>query len=147
MFLTEWEGLLSGTGDAGPVIVVGATNLLDTIDDAILRRMPVKIQTKLPNRDGRVAILRKLLQAEAMTDPETLIEEVANLTEKSSGSDLKNLVQAASIPRIHEFFEAVRRHETTAQSAERDAKAQEAESGPMLRHLTLDDFISALRHK
>ena len=42
-FLTAWDGFEKNVGQ--PVVVIGATNRIKNLDAAILRRMPIKVNT------------------------------------------------------------------------------------------------------
>jgi len=63
LLLQLWDGLLNSSTDA-PVLVMGATNRPNDIDEAFMRRMPVKIHIKLPDADARFEILTKVLSKE-----------------------------------------------------------------------------------
>ena len=89
LFLQEWDGLTtSDTESNGPVIVLGATNRPSCIDKAFLRRMPYIIEIPLPNCQGRLDILKKLLKTEEM-ESNIDLNSIAEATERFSGSDLK----------------------------------------------------------
>ncbi|KAJ6049932.1 uncharacterized protein N7446_006740 [Penicillium canescens] len=49
-FMTHWDGLTSAnsTGEPQRIVVLGATNRIQDIDEAILRRMPKKFPVTLP---------------------------------------------------------------------------------------------------
>lgn len=53
-FMTLWDGLTSASDR---IIILGATNRPDDIDDAILRRMPKRYAVGLPNLQQRTKIL------------------------------------------------------------------------------------------
>src|SRR5437879_7431787 len=55
-FLRELDGLTGGEG----VLLVGATNRIDTIDEAIVGRRLVPIEVGLPDPAARLALLRVL---------------------------------------------------------------------------------------
>ena len=56
-FLTSMDGLVasstSGLAESKPVIVIGATNRLEDVDGAILRRLPTVLTFPLPAPDDR----------------------------------------------------------------------------------------------
>jgi SpoVK/Ycf46/Vps4 family AAA+-type ATPase len=60
-FLSAWDGLLERTK---PVVVLGATNRPEQLDPAVLRRLPIKLATKVPDLGGRIVILQKLFKNE-----------------------------------------------------------------------------------
>ena len=45
-FLTLWDGLKS---ESSQIIVLGATNRREDIDEAFLRRMPLQVKIDLPD--------------------------------------------------------------------------------------------------
>ena len=63
-FMTHWDGLASANvaGEAQRVLVLGATNRIQDIDEAILRRMPKKFPVALPTAPQRLRILTLLLR-------------------------------------------------------------------------------------
>lgn len=109
VFMENWDGLSTPTGDDATtglstwVLVVAATNKPWAIDPAVLRRVPRQIFVGLPDEASRTEILRVFLRherAEAGAD----IAALAALTEGYSGSDLKEVVRAASLIPIREAF-------------------------------------------
>ncbi len=52
----------NAAGSGAPVIVLGATNRPMDLDKAFLRRMPVQIQTLVPNAEDRVSIFAAKLK-------------------------------------------------------------------------------------
>ncbi|GAB1730369.1 hypothetical protein NU195Hw_g7573t1 [Hortaea werneckii] len=63
-FMTHWDGLASATREAGGqrIVVLGATNRVGDIDEAILRRMPKKFPVGLPGREQRRRIFELTLR-------------------------------------------------------------------------------------
>jgi SpoVK/Ycf46/Vps4 family AAA+-type ATPase len=88
------------------VYVVGATNKPWNLDVAFLRRFQKRIYVPLPNEKTRRDILKlyamKLLQVGEDVD----FNELAQLTEGYSGSDLYDIVQAVHLKVIREFFKS-----------------------------------------
>lgn len=60
----QWDGLKSIK--TAPVVVLGATNRPESIDKAILRRMPLMVRTPMPDANGRRDIIRKMLTLERL---------------------------------------------------------------------------------
>ncbi|KAK2437319.1 putative inactive ATP-dependent zinc metalloprotease FTSHI 4, chloroplastic [Trifolium repens] len=91
--LTEMDGFKVSTAQ---VLVIGATNRLDIIDPALLRkgRFDKIIRVGLPLKDGRLAIL-KFFRSEEEKD--TLLQEIAELTEDFTGAELQNILNEAGI--------------------------------------------------
>ncbi|KAI7306301.1 ATPase family AAA domain-containing protein 1, partial [Hortaea werneckii] len=63
-FMTHWDGLASATRAEGGqrIVVLGATNRVADIDEAILRRMPKKFPVGLPGREQRRRIFELTLR-------------------------------------------------------------------------------------
>ncbi|CAE7145173.1 unnamed protein product [Rhizoctonia solani] len=89
-FAQEMDGMRSSD-----VIVIGATNRPFDLDDAIIRRLPCRVLVDLPNKVAREAILEILLKEEELESDVTLAD-LAGLTSRFSGSDLKHLCVAAA---------------------------------------------------
>ncbi|KAI9096177.1 hypothetical protein DFS34DRAFT_661394 [Phlyctochytrium arcticum] len=94
--------LMDGLEDRGRVIVIGATNRLDTLDPALLRpgRFDRKLQFRRPDLNAREEILR--IKTKKMGLDDSLIQELAVATDGLSGADLKSLGSSA-------YFKALRR--------------------------------------
>jgi SpoVK/Ycf46/Vps4 family AAA+-type ATPase len=133
-FMALWDGLLSNdiqrAGRAYGVIVVGATNRPWDVDQAILRRMPRTFKLSLPDERQRLDILRIFLRGEPL-DPELerALPALAASLDGYSGSDLKELCQAAAMLPFREF----------AAKCRADAVPAPGE-GEQLRKLRLADF-------
>ncbi|KAF8772802.1 hypothetical protein HU200_005393 [Digitaria exilis] len=96
---------LDGAGQRKGVYVIGATNRIDVIDDAIIRpgRFGKKHYVPLPGADERVSILKAHARSRPMSsavDLDALArrEECSNLT----GADLALLVNEATIAAMEE---------------------------------------------
>jgi ATPase family AAA domain-containing protein 1 len=100
-FLTLWDGV--ATSASCRVLVLGATNKPQHIDDAILRRMPRAFEVPLPDETGRLAILKLILDNESLeTTAREYLSVLAERTKKYSGSDLKELCRAAAMVPVQE---------------------------------------------
>lgn len=91
-FLRELDGLRGGEG----VFLVGASNRIDVVDEAIVGRRLVPIEVDLPDAIGRLQLLR-LLCRDATLAKDVKLRELASLTEGMSGADLKHLCNAAGM--------------------------------------------------
>jgi transitional endoplasmic reticulum ATPase len=89
-FLRELDGLKGGDG----VLLVGATNRVDTIDDAIVGRRLEPVEVGLPDALGRLKLLQLLCQDVRLAKNVNL-RNLTTATEGMSGSDLKRLRDAA----------------------------------------------------
>ncbi|MDQ1711162.1 MAG: transitional endoplasmic reticulum ATPase [Frankiaceae bacterium] len=91
-FLRELDGL---TGSDG-VLLVGATNRLDTLDDAIVGRRLIPVEIGLPDPPGRLALLRVICKDVSLAKDVDL-RALAAATDGLSGADLKRLRDAAGM--------------------------------------------------
>jgi transitional endoplasmic reticulum ATPase len=91
-FLRELDGLVSGTG----VLLVGATNRIDIIDEAVRERRLVAIEVPLPDGAGRRKLL-ELVTRGVRLGPDIDLGELAEMTEGMSGADLKAIRNAAGM--------------------------------------------------
>jgi ATPase family AAA domain-containing protein 1 len=124
ILLTEWDGLKVGNTTSAPVVVLGATNRPHDLDRAILRRMPVQVKTPMPNLQGRLDILNKLLrhsgvyneEQEGGLDGDVDLQEIALRTEDYSGSDLREVVRVALLQRTKRSLSEASREQQVAKA-------------------------------
>ena len=92
--LTEMDGF---EGNAG-VIVIAATNRADVLDAALLRpgRFDRRVPVDLPDKDGRLAILKVHSRGKPLAD-NVQLDIVARRTIGFSGASLANLMNEAAI--------------------------------------------------
>jgi cell division protease FtsH len=92
--LTEMDGFDSSTG----VIVIGATNRPDVLDQALLRpgRFDRRVAVQPPDRAGREAILRVHTRSVPLA-PDVDLGGIASTTPGMVGADLANLVNEAAL--------------------------------------------------
>ncbi|MDQ1712080.1 MAG: transitional endoplasmic reticulum ATPase [Frankiaceae bacterium] len=89
-FLRELDGIRGGDG----VLLVGATNRLDTIDEAVVGRRLEPVEVGLPDALGRLKLLQLLCRDVTLAKAVNL-RTLTNATEGMSGSDLRRLRDAA----------------------------------------------------
>jgi ATPase family AAA domain-containing protein 1 len=112
-FMTHWDGLASTTTEGGSqrICVMGATNRIQDIDEAILRRMPKKFAVGLPNSTQRRSIfdltlretkidLGRLEDGRQAFDLNTLVRLSAGM----SGSDIKEACRDAAMVPVREYI-------------------------------------------
>ena len=92
--LTEMSGFSSHEG----IVVLAATNRLDTLDEALLRagRFDRQIEVGLPNRQERLKILEVHAKKKPMSEDVSLTELAAQTT-LFSGAQLESLLNEAAI--------------------------------------------------
>lgn len=99
-FMTLWDGLTSN----GRIMVMGATNRKNDIDEAFLRRMPKTFAIGKPDAVQRRSILTKILKDAKVDLVDFDIEYVVKHTKGSSGSDLRELCREAAILPVREYI-------------------------------------------
>jgi spastin len=106
-FLVQFDGVNSNS--EARIIVFGATNRPQDLDEAVLRRLVKRIYIPLPDVDGRRSILRSLLltsSGSTSTQTSSLsttdIERIANATQGYSASDLTALCKEAAMNPVRE---------------------------------------------
>ena len=94
-FLVQLDG--AGNDRKGHVLVIGATNLPQELDDAARRRFVKRLYIPLPDQPGRETLLRTLLakNRHSLTDKEII--KLSRDTDGYSGADLKNLCTDAAM--------------------------------------------------
>ena len=100
-FLVQMEGFSTGNDF---VIVVGATNRPQELDDAARRRFPKRAYVSLPDDAARAMLLRNELRKEknhAIGERE--IEAIVRLSEGFSCADLANVCAQAAQQRAREW--------------------------------------------
>lgn len=128
-FMAAWDGLRSKENQR--ILILGATNRPFDLDDAVIRRLPRRIYVDLPDAANRLKILKIILARENL-ESEFPYENLANATEGYSGSDLKNLCIAAAYRPVQEILE---------EEKELESLGSRKDGIPVLRPLTVDDFI------
>ncbi len=92
--LTEMSGFKENEG----IIVLAATNRIDTLDEALLRpgRFDRQIEVGLPDKNGRLAILKIHSKNKPLSEDVDL-ERIARETVYFSGAQLENLMNEAAM--------------------------------------------------
>ena len=127
--------LMDGLESRGKVVVIGATNRPNALDEALRRpgRFDREIEISIPNRDGRLEILQIHTRGMPLTDDVDL-EKLADMSHGYAGADLSALCKEAAMASLRRVI------------PELDL---EAESIPveMLNniHVTKDDFRMAFK--
>lgn len=100
-FLVQFDGVISNEDDR--VIVMGATNRPQELDDAVRRRLVKRIYVPLPDLGTRRSLLHNLLKGQAFSLPVKDVERLAKETDGFSGSDLHALCQEAAMMPIRDL--------------------------------------------
>ncbi|KAJ0180283.1 hypothetical protein K1T71_003687 [Dendrolimus kikuchii] len=94
-FLVQFDG--AATGDEDRILIVGATNRPQELDEAARRRLVKRLYIPLPDVDARKQIISNLLKTENNDLDPCQVLEIANLTEGYSGADMKSLCSEAAM--------------------------------------------------
>ncbi|XP_071244548.1 spastin-like isoform X1 [Salvelinus alpinus] len=100
-FLIEFDGVQSG-GDER-VLVMGATNRPQELDEAVLRRFAKRVYVALPTEETRLKLVKNLLGKHGNPLTQKELSQLARMTEGYSGSDLTSLAKDASLGPIREL--------------------------------------------
>lgn len=97
--------LMDGLKDRGQVIVIGATNILNSIDPALRRpgRFDREIEIGIPGINGRLEILQ-IHTRDMPIDEDVSLTELAALTHGFVGADLQSLCREAAMSALRKFF-------------------------------------------
>jgi SpoVK/Ycf46/Vps4 family AAA+-type ATPase len=128
-FLKEMDGIVD-KGKNLHVYVIGATNKPWDLDWAFIRRFQKRILVPLADHATRLNML-KLYSSTLQIGKDVDLQELARLSEGFSGSDIRDVCQAAQLKLIGEFFES-------GQAMDREAKP---------RALTMADFRQILEER
>ncbi|XP_069395220.1 spastin isoform X2 [Paralichthys olivaceus] len=100
-FLVEFDGVQSGGDDR--VLVMGATNRPQELDEAVLRRFAKRIYVALPDEQTRFTLLKNLLGKHGNPLSKNELSCLAKKTAGYSGSDLTSLAKDAALGPIREL--------------------------------------------
>lgn len=92
---------LDGVDQLNNILLIGMTNRVDMIDDALLRpgRLEVHMEISLPDEHGRQQILKihtAKMRDNNVMDRDVNLAELAHLTKNFSGAEIGGLVKSAS---------------------------------------------------
>ncbi|MFY9195004.1 MAG: CDC48 family AAA ATPase [Methanoculleus sp.] len=133
--LTELDGLEELTN----VVVLGATNRPDMLDDALLRpgRLDRMIYVPPPDPEGRKKIFEVYLRNRKILANDVNIDELVEETEGYVGADIEALVREAKISAMREFIAK------TAQESEE--KRRQLVGNVMVTKKHFEDALSRVR--
>lgn len=91
---------IDGINSLNNILLIGMTNRIDLIDDALLRpgRFELHIEISLPDKNGRIQILNihtKNMRQNDKLSPDVNLSELAEQTPNYSGAELEGLVRNA----------------------------------------------------
>jgi len=94
-FLCQFDGLNSSNEEK--ILVMGATNRPQELDEAVLRRFPKRIYIRLPDKATRMVLLKKLLAKHNHPLTTQQLADLSQRTESYSSSDLTALAKDAAL--------------------------------------------------
>lgn len=131
--MTLWDGLISADTKGAParIMILGATNRIQDIDEAILRRMPKKFPISLPSNHQRRRILNLVLKGIKIDSDHFDVEYLSRVMAGMSGSDIKEACRDAAMVPVREFI----REQRAKGTAMADVKSED------LRGIRTEDFF------
>ena len=92
---------MDGVDQLNNILIIGMTNRLDMIDEALLRpgRLEVHMEISLPDESGRLQILNihtTKMRTNQIMDHDVDLGELAALTKNFSGAEISGLVKSAT---------------------------------------------------
>ena len=127
--------LMDGLKSRGKVVVIGATNRPNSIDEALRRpgRFDREIEIKIPDRDGRFEILQIHTRGMPLAD-DVDIAKLADMTHGYAGADISALAKEAAMAALRRILPDV------------DLEAEEIPIDVLNKiQVTWDDFKNALK--
>lgn len=95
-FLVQLDGA-NALKETDRVLLIGATNRPDVIDEAILRRFTKRILVPLPVKQARINMFTHLLSKHRHTLSDKQIDKLAEYCENYSGSDISQICKEAAM--------------------------------------------------
>lgn len=115
---------IDGVDQLNNILIIGMTNRLDMIDDALTRpgRLEVKIEIGLPKESGRIQILNihtRKMKSNGKLHGDVDINELAKLTKNFSGAEIEGLVRASQACALNRLVKASKKVEIDPDAAEK----------------------------
>nr|XP_018916809.1 PREDICTED: fidgetin-like protein 1 isoform X2 [Bemisia tabaci] len=125
-FLVQLDG--ATTGDDDRILIIGATNRPQELDEAARRRLIKRLYIPLPDKPARVQIITRLMASERNDLTHEQVDEISDLTDGYSGADMKCVCKEASLEPIRSIDISKIKHISALD----------------VRPITIDDFRAAL---
>lgn len=94
-FFIQLDG--AATNEDDHIVIIGATNRPQELDEAVRRRFVRRIYVSLPAAPARQQIIEKLIQQVHHNLDEAQVQGLAELTEGYSGADMDSLCRYAAM--------------------------------------------------
>ncbi|MEM2020872.1 MAG: ATP-binding protein [Zestosphaera sp.] len=102
-FLKEMDGLQDKGNAQRLVYVIAATNKPWKLDEAFIRRFQKRVYVPLPDRESRKQLLN-LYTSSLKLSPEVSLDELADVLESYTASDIRDIVMSAHLRTVRDFF-------------------------------------------
>jgi spastin len=99
-FLVQMDG--AGSDGTKRVVVLGATNRPEELDEAVRRRLVKRIYIPLPDAPARESLLKRTLDGAPASLPPAELQKLVAATDGYSGSDLAALCREAALAPLRE---------------------------------------------
>jgi hypothetical protein len=131
-FLLQMDGAAQGEHDR--LLVIGATNRPQELDEAVRRRMVKRLYIPLPDTVSRQSLTQIMLAKPGTQHvlTEADVARIASLTRGYSGADLAALAREAAMVPLRELSRSI-------------GFSSSAMGTAVVRPLSVDDFVDALR--
>ena len=142
--MTHWDGLTSAntSGEAQRILILGATNRIQDIDEAILRRMPKKFPVSLPSAPHRRRILKLILRDTRLDSERFDIDYLVRVTAGMSGSDIKEACRDAAMVPVREYIREKRQLLGAGGPSTRSMNGSSGINPKEVRGVRTEDFFS-----
>jgi hypothetical protein len=92
---------MDGVDQLNNILIIGMTNRIDMIDEALLRpgRLEVHMEISLPDEHGRLQILNihtQKMRTNRVMDTDVDLHELAGVTKNFSGAEIGGLIKSAT---------------------------------------------------
>ena len=127
--------LLDGLESRGHVIVIGATNIPNTLDPALRRpgRFDREIAIPIPDKRGRLEILQIHTRGMPLAG-DVQVERLAEITHGFVGADLEALAREAAMSALRKIFPVI------------DFEMAEIPYETLMKlEVTMDNFVEAMK--
>lgn len=127
--------LLDGLESRGHVIVIGATNIPNTLDPALRRpgRFDREIAIPIPDKRGRLEILQIHTRGMPLAD-DVQVERLAEITHGFVGADLEALAREAAMSALRKIFPVI------------DFEMADIPYETLMKlEVTMDNFVEAMK--
>ncbi|CAG2110291.1 unnamed protein product [Medioppia subpectinata] len=128
-FLAQFEGI--GTQSDEKLLIIGATNRPQELDDAARRRLSARLYIGLPEASARKQIIEKCLNGVNHSLTDSQIQSLADQTDGYSCADMKDLCRESALEPMRDSMIMDNIDDITAQE---------------IRDITYEDFVKNLSY-